>query len=101
MGLYLEPRVSDKKAWVQNNGVTVGEGVGEIDFDIRTVNEDEVLVCNVENFAFDATAVAYNESEFNAFNRPDGRNKTWVIIKKDVAKANAPMWETYMGEHNV
>jgi len=97
MGLYLEPRVSDKKQWVKDNGVIVGEGVSPINFEFSTVNADEVLICNVENGFFDATAVAFNEREFRAFNGSDGRNKTWVIMKKSVAKSVAPMWEQYMG----
>lgn len=37
--------------------------------------DKEVMVCIVENGPFDAVGVAYDEKEFNDFNRPDGRSK--------------------------
>ena len=99
MGLYLEPPVSDKKAWVKANGIVVGEGVDSIDFNFSRVNEEEVLICNVENGFFDAIAVAFNESEFKVFNRPDGRNKTWAVVKKDTAKKYS-IQRVYSGQLN-
>lgn len=38
------------------------------------------LVCVVENGWMDAAAYAFDEEEMRAFQRPDGRKKTWLII---------------------
>lgn len=38
------------------------------------------LVCVMDNGAFEAAGYAFNEREFQAFARPDGRHKTWLIV---------------------
>ncbi len=40
----------------------------------------ENLVCVVENFHFDAAGYAYSKEEMDVFLKPDGRNKTWLIV---------------------
>ena len=95
MGLYLEPEDNNKVLWLKENGTTLAKTVGRSGIDFRTIPEDEVLVCNVNNGFFYASAVAYNEDEFKAFDYPDGRPKEWFSVKKDLAKTIAPMWDTY------
>ena len=96
MGLYIEPPQGDKKAWLTSNGMTMFASTGEFVFNYNSVPEDKVLVCNVENGFFEASAVAFNESEFEEFNQPDGRNKTWFLLDKGLAKQYSPMWSSYM-----
>ena len=94
MGLYLE--TGDKKAWLENNGKLVAEGIGRSSIDYRTINEDEVLVCNVDNGFFYASAVAFSEDEFKEFDTPDGRPKDWYVVKKELAKPIAQGWDNYI-----
>jgi hypothetical protein len=39
------------------------------------------LVCVVDNGPFAAAAYCYSEGEFKEFNRPDGRDKTWLTYE--------------------
>jgi hypothetical protein len=36
------------------------------------------LICIVDNLMFAAAAYCYSEEEFEAFKRPDGRQKVWL-----------------------
>lgn len=95
MGLYLEPAI-DKKDWLDQNGDLEIATVGVSSIDYRAVPDTKVLVCCVDNGYFYAAAVAYNESEFIAFDHPDGRPKYWYTVDKSKAKGVSPMWDTYM-----
>jgi hypothetical protein len=46
------------------------------------------LVCVVNNGIFAAAGYAYDEREFEVFNRPDVRPKTWLVYPyaKDLAQ---------------
>ena len=94
MGLYLEPQI-DKQAWLNANGKLLTETLGYSNIDYRTISENDVLVCNVNNGFFYASAVAFSEDEFKAFNEPDGRPKTWYSVSKELAKSVAPSWGNY------
>ena len=94
MGLYLEPEI-DKKDWLDANGELETETIGFSNIDFRAVPDNQVLVCNVNNGFFYASAVAYNEAEFKAFDAPDGRPKSWYLLDKAKAKPIAPGWESY------
>lgn len=37
------------------------------------------LICVAENGYFDAAGYAFSEKEFQVFNTPDHRNKTWLV----------------------
>jgi hypothetical protein len=100
MGLYIEPPMSDKKTWLASKGMKLFEGPMRFEFNYSTIPEDKVLVCNVENGFFDASAVAFNEAEYKSFNYPDGRNKSWWLLDKELAKEYSPQWGSYMGMYN-
>lgn len=44
-------------------------------------NFPDTLVCVVENPFFDAAGYAFSYAEFEAFNRQDGRPKTWLLYQ--------------------
>ncbi len=51
---------------------------GAIETDVKFKSD---LVCVVDNGFFAAAGYCYNESEFDAFNTPDGREKKWFVLK--------------------
>ncbi len=101
MGLYLEPEM-DKKDWLDKNGALIVQGVNDpkINYNsIEGLNKTKVLICNVDNGFFMASAVAFSESEYNAFAGIDGRFKWWYLVDKSLAKSvvNEDIWNGYMG----
>jgi len=46
------------------------------------------MVCVMNNGMFAAAGYAYSESEFKAFNMPDGRSKTWLVYPHAEQVAN-------------
>lgn len=50
--------------------------------DICTITEDALPVCLVYNGTFFAVAVAFDEAEFSAFARDDGRSKLWFMVPR-------------------
>ena len=87
MGMYVnknsqekELPASGKVQMIANDGGIILDGCPD-DF-------MENLVCVVDNYWFEAAAYAYDQAEFEAFKKDDGRSKTWMIYPhvKDVAE---------------
>ncbi len=78
MGLYIDPTNGQtKEQWLQDKGTNIPPAF----IDPAT---GEVTVCLVNNGPFTAAAVAYSESEFNAFNQGrDMRPKMWFRVSVD------------------
>lgn len=72
MGAYLNPPTTTKERWLVDNAVFVKEPPQSID-----ELPDCLPVCLVDNGAFTAAGIAYNEQELKHFKDPDGRRKTW------------------------
>ncbi len=52
----------------------------------NTAELGRVYVCVVSNGPFDASALIYNQGEFDEFTREDDpRHKTWLTVGKSVA----------------
>ena len=47
------------------------------------VPEDKLVICVVDNGAFEAAAIAYSEAELKAFKYPDGRPKQWLLMDRE------------------
>jgi len=78
MGYYIEtPQPRNKAAWlVANHKAIVIPAPIYLSPPLTTI-------CVVENGMFDAAAIAYDQSEFDAFVRPDGRPRTWLAMSTD------------------
>lgn len=80
MGLYINPPTQSKEDWLAQNGSIVGEAPPTLikSFDhVRTL----LPVCLVDNGAFTAAAIAYDQREFDDFRRPDDhRRKLWFLV---------------------
>ena len=93
MGLYLEAR--DKVQWLEEHG----DEHGNVYNALKHVTDDEFVVCLVNNGAFYAAAIAYNDGEVEAFNLPtDPRPKRWFIVTKEKLRHVCPAWDTYVKE---
>ncbi len=101
MGLYIEPQI-DKKMWCDGNCKEMIESGRNPIHEFYSILKDDnptcSVVCLVDNGMFYAGAVAYSQAEFNAFNEPDGRFKTWYLIEDEILKMVCPSWNIYMKE---
>lgn len=88
MGFYINPKDgSSKEDWLKKNGSLLVFGPSEFSWK----DDVEFLpVCLVDNGPFTAAGIAFNEREFQAFNRPDDRPKEWYKVKKELLKEFLP-----------
>ncbi len=90
MGLYINPENGqDRIEFLNENGTLITSSYQRSAIDFGAIDEDNVLVCAVDNIAFVAAAVAYNEALFKEYDEPDRRAKYWYIIDKEIAKRNS------------
>lgn len=77
MGYYINPPGQGKETWLWENRTgdiaTSAPSYAELD-------KDHHFVVLVNNGAFTAAGIAYDEEEFNDFSRNDGREKAWVQV---------------------
>lgn len=92
MGLYIQK----KEAWLLKNGSFLFAGVGEPTFNYDVTTDKQMIVCLVDNGAFTALGVAFDEREFNVFKRPDTRMKAWFLLDVELIKENTVGWENYL-----
>ncbi len=84
MGIYINPKNESKESWANRLALSKTKTVNPR----LPVNEDEVLLCLVDNRIFTALAVMYSQSELEAFNDPlDGRPKVWYTVSKSDLKS--------------
>ncbi len=81
MGFYIQtPEINHNKSLVISDKYR-GKIVPKPKYE--DLKDDEVIVVCVSNGIFEAAAIAYDESEFDAFNDPsDIRPKEYVILSK-------------------
>lgn len=76
MGCYINPENESKEAFLKRHGRSVTWPL--------KITDTHVPVCLVDNGLFTAAAVAWCESELQAFQRPgDNRPKQWYIVPRD------------------
>ena len=77
MGYYIEGPRFDKVVYLE------GLGAVRVVLPKFPAPEGEALICIVHNPGFDAAALIYSESEFDAFSDPeDIRPKSWLHLDK-------------------
>lgn len=77
MGIYINPENMSKENWLAEHAT---RGPSEIMPNIETIPVKHRRVCVVDNGAFTAAGVAFDEDEAAAFNYFDGRPKFWFIV---------------------
>ena len=83
MGYYINPKNESKETWLHSNGrlVTLVEVK-----DHQAKDNDELVVCLVDNGPFTAAGIAYDDEERNAFLYPDPRPKNWYMVKRELLR---------------
>lgn len=76
MGYYINPPDMSKEAFLEAKGIRLPQAPE------KAIEDDLVAVCLVDNFAFTAAAIAYDDSELAVFKTPDGRSKKWYLVEK-------------------
>jgi hypothetical protein len=84
MGYYIETVEPLNKAGQLLSEYAAIQEVAPINATIDRSGQT-VLVCVVQNGAFDAAAICYDHDELEAFARPDGRRKRWLVLPRDLA----------------
>jgi len=76
MGIYVNPINETKEDFLNREGTRL--------FEVPLFNEvpdGHVAVCLIDNGPFTAAGVCDSESELAEFSNPDGRRKTWFIVR--------------------
>jgi hypothetical protein len=80
MGRYLNPPTETKEAWLASYAKPIVARPRSVD-----EHEGYTPACLVDNGAFTACALAYNQAELEAFDHPtDERPKSWWPIPNDL-----------------
>lgn len=74
MGCYINPPNVSKEMFLAAYGRLIEECDAEI-------TADEMPVCFIDNGPFTAAGVAFSNSEIKEFQREDGREKTWYMVR--------------------
>lgn len=83
MGYYINPPGGNKQSWLDTNGVRVSQDTASRR---KAGDEDQFVVCLVDNGWMDAAGIAYDDNELKAFLYEDGRPKKWYIVKREALK---------------
>lgn len=91
MGAYVNPKNMTKEQWLNDNALLL-----DIPPRWEELEEGDVFVCLINNLAFTAAAIAYNEKEFDYFMQPDTRPRTWYIAVIEDLRPVSPELENYL-----
>jgi hypothetical protein len=83
VGYYINPKQCSKEYWLESFGTRITEHDAKAHSATRG---NTLVVCLVDNGAFTAAGIAYDDRERDAFSRPDGRHKVWYLVNRDVLK---------------
>ena len=78
MGYYIQtPSAKSKARYLMDHegAVAMPPGMGWNDRP-----DGKSIVCVVDNGAFEAAGYAFDKAEFEAFDRPDGRPRAWLLM---------------------
>jgi hypothetical protein len=85
MGYYIQgPAHGKADMIVQEHG---GRILASTPRSLSEVEDEEAIICVVDNGPFEAAGYAYSDDELRAFQEPsDFRPKTWVVMDKEKAE---------------
>lgn len=83
MGYYINPKDMSKEKFLAIYGYPVTH---EQASKCSAGDEGKLVVCLVDNGMFTAAGIAYDDRERDAFMLPDGRDKKWYLVDKELLK---------------
>jgi len=83
MGWYIPGPAQGKARYIKERH---GAEIIERPSSFRDISSDKALICVVDNGPFEAAGYAFSEREFEAFSRPDSRQKTWMVMDYNLAR---------------
>jgi len=92
MGYYINPPDRTKEEWLEEFGE-------EAITPTWPATEGMVPICLIDNGAFTAAGIAYNEAEFNAFMAPDSgmqRPRTWYYVPREKVLEVQPLVQDFL-----
>jgi len=93
MGLYINPTEVTKEQWLQQYHC----GAQRTPPEWNEIPKDQIVICLINNGAFTAAAICYNERELNDFaDENDTREKLWVFVKEDYVHLIQPRLSEYI-----
>lgn len=94
MGAYINPPDMTKEQWLAEHGKLLNDAPPRHD-----VLLGHLPVCLVQNPAFSAAGIAFDERELKAFTAPDSRTKIWFYVQTEKLHEVSPELTRYMEEH--
>lgn len=82
MGYYIKPPAGTKEEWLRENGTLLSSA--DLTAPEFPVGSSVRLICLVQNPAFSAAGIIYDEREFQDFSDPTNlRPKVWFLVDRD------------------
>jgi len=81
MGYYINPEDMSKEEFLKLHGTPIRS------VDVKSVPNDTLPVCLVDNGLFTAAGIIYSSQEADEFLRVDGRRKQWFSALRGQAAA--------------
>jgi len=87
MGFYIDPVDCSKEAWLQQ-ALDGGRAIATWP---ELAQDGRITLCLVDNGAFTALGVCFNQKELDAVARPDGRFKRFFHVDRELVKEQVPV----------
>jgi hypothetical protein len=87
MGCYINPKGESKEDWLGSEAVPLPSEPPEC---FRPL-DGWMIVCLIDNYAYTAAGVAFNDRELAAFKSLDDRPKWWFVAPIEAIKKVSPL----------
>lgn len=77
MGYYINPGDRTKEQFLKEHGTSISQAQAR-----EHKASDRLVVCLVDNGAFTAAGIAYDDRERDAFMHPDHRTRWWYLVDR-------------------
>lgn len=93
MGYYINPTTSTKEAWLKENAKAITRTHAE-NFDLS--NREQALVVLINNGAFTAAGIAYDNNERAALMYEDGRPRNYFVVETEKLNEDVGLGKSFI-----